>query len=239
VFIALLGLGANWASHRGDPPATVDPALAAAVRDEVASQVDLDRVYTKVAVIGDSYTAGSAEGGNGWANWASRLVADLQPTTRIELSKVATGGIGYLSTGTAGITFLDEAKRAVTPDVKVVIVLGSRNDLGQPGDVGAAATSVYDIVRAQAPAAKLIIVGPPWINEDVPAGITAARDDIRAAAQRAGATFVDPIADRWFFGADSLLIGSDHIHPTDTGHRYMADKIRPYLQDALVKVAAS
>ena len=44
----------------------------------------------------------------------------------------------------------------------------------------------------------------------------------------AGATFVDPIAERWFVDRPDL-IGRDGVHPTDAGHAYMADKIAPLI----------
>lgn len=47
-------------------------------------------------------------------------------------------------------------------------------------------------------------------------------------AQLAGATFVDPIAARWFVSRPDL-IGADGVHPTDAGHAYMAGKIAPLI----------
>jgi lysophospholipase L1-like esterase len=55
---------------------------------------------------------------------------------------------------------------------------------------------------------------------------------VSAAAAAAGATFVDPLADRWFVGHPEL-IGADHVHPTDAGHAYMAGLIRPAIEKAL------
>ena len=54
------------------------------------------------------------------------------------------------------------------------------------------------------------------------------RDILRDQARQVGATFVDPIAERWFFD-NPELIGADGIHPTDAGHAYMADKIAPLI----------
>jgi lysophospholipase L1-like esterase len=39
-----------------------------------------------------------------------------------------------------------------------------------------------------------------------------------------GARFVDPLAERWFVGRPDL-IAVDGVHPTDTGHRYLAERI--------------
>lgn len=186
-----------------------------------------------VAFIGDSYTGGSDMGGNESANWTSGVAAQIGATSPIVIRKAAISGIGYVSPGTVGKTFLDEVPAAVTPGARLVVVFGSRNDLGKPGDVGQAATRVYAAIRDIAPDAKLLVVGPPWINGDVPAGLVADRDAVKAAAVAAGATFVDPIADGWFSGANARLIGSDHVHPTDDGHAYMARLIAPHIQAAL------
>ncbi|MDT4998170.1 MAG: hypothetical protein QOK12_275, partial [Mycobacterium sp.] len=43
-----------------------------------------------------------------------------------------------------------------------------------------------------------------------------------------GATWIDPIAERWFVGRPDL-IGADGVHPTDAGHAYMAGKIAPLI----------
>jgi lysophospholipase L1-like esterase len=59
------------------------------------------------------------------------------------------------------------------------------------------------------------------------------RDIASREAAAVGATFVDPIADRWFADAPAL-IGGDGIHPTDDGHRLMAQKLEPYLRSALL-----
>lgn len=75
--------------------------------------------------------------------------------------------------------------------------------------------------------ARLLVIGPPWVDENVPNNILTIRDRLKIAATKAGATFVDPIADEWFFGADAALIGSDGVHPTDAGVQYTAERILP------------
>ncbi|TAK32333.1 MAG: SGNH/GDSL hydrolase family protein [Myxococcaceae bacterium] len=211
-------------------PPPIDPVRAAAAETAWSAA---HPAPVQIATIGDSYTGGSNMGGNGPANWTSVVAQQLTGPAPVEIHKAATSGIGYVSQGTVGVTFLDEVPDAVSPDTRLVVVFGSRNDLGKPGDVGAAAAKVYAAVRAIAPKATLLVVGPPWINEDVPAGLAADRDAVKAAAAAAGATFVDPIADGWFAGAASNLIGADHVHPTDAGHAYMARFLLPRIQQAL------
>jgi lysophospholipase L1-like esterase len=44
---------------------------------------------------------------------------------------------------------------------------------------------------------------------------------------------VDPLAEGWFGGASSALIGSDGLHPTDEGHRHLAELIAPRIAAAI------
>ena len=61
-----------------------------------------------------------------------------------------------------------------------------------------------------------------------PPAVLQIRDVLHAQARAVGATFIDPIAERWFVGRPDL-IGEDGVHPTDAGHAYMADKIAPLI----------
>ncbi|MGH3644916.1 MAG: Rv0518 family GDSL lipase, partial [Mycobacterium sp.] len=76
----------------------------------------------------------------------------------------------------------------------------------------------------------------PWPTADVPPAILQIRDILSFQAMLAGATFVDPIAQRWFVDRPDL-IGQDGVHPTDAGHAYMADKIAPLIGAALPRRA--
>lgn len=182
-----------------------------------------------VAVIGDSYTGGSDEGGYGAANWTQRVAAALADEgTPVTLSVAVEGGAGYVAEGVEGGTFGELVPEAVAPTAEVVIVFGSRND---SGDISDAAAATLAAVRAAAPTATLLVIGPPWVDDDPTANVVASRDALAAAAADLGATFVDPLAEGWF--ADGALIGEDGVHPTDEGHAYMAELILPHLRAAL------
>jgi lysophospholipase L1-like esterase len=89
-------------------------------------------------------------------------------------------------------------------------------------------SGAFDQVRRVAPAARLLVIGPPWPTADVPPAVLQIRDVLRMTAGIAGATFVDPIAEGWFVGRPEL-IGRDGVHPTDAGHAFMADRIAPLI----------
>lgn len=231
--VVMVTLAAMKESALSVPAAAVGPVLPSVTAPPAS------RPVVPVAFIGDSYTAGSGMGGNADANWTSRVQA-MMPALGIQIpvSRGTAGGSGYVHRGPTGKVFPDlVASPTVDASTRLVVVFGSRNDAGEPG-VDAAATATYTAIKHAAPNAELLVIGPPWVNEKVPTNITAVRDSVKTEAIAAGATFVDPLAEHWFFGADAGLIGSDGIHPTDEGHRYMASKIAPHLHDALAELVA-
>lgn len=184
-----------------------------------------------VAIIGDSYTAGTDAGGLGEANWTAVLernaAAAMLP---LQLTVSGRRGSGYLTAGGEGTTFLTEARRIVSADDRVVIVFGSRNDAD--ADVTAAAEATFAEIEQKAPHARVIAIAPPPTNSEVPPFLKNLGDAIRGAAARKDVIFVDTIGDGWFSDAAGL-IGTDGWHPSDDGHRYMADKITPVVLAAL------
>ncbi|NOR04276.1 SGNH/GDSL hydrolase family protein [Mycolicibacterium fortuitum] len=191
----------------------------------------LDPQINHVAVIGDSYTTGMvAEGGMGPRNWATLAWQKLaQRGVQVDADVVAEGGAGYEARGNRGSVFADLTPKAVRPDDALIVFFGSRND--KDADLGAVTRLSHDALttaRQAAPTARILVIGPPWVNPDVPPNLLGVRDILRDQARQVGATFVDPIAERWFFD-NPELIGADGIHPTDAGHAYMADKIAPLI----------
>lgn len=221
--------------HDADTDLTVSWAsdeLAGTNSTESAAPSDEGRPL--VSVIGDSFTAGTPQGGRDRQGWPAlvweRLSAQGLPSTR---SVDATGGSGYLEPGPFGVTFMDAVQRAVAPDDDLVVVFGGTNDVDLPLDeLSSAAQNTLEAVRHRAPSAALIVVGPVWPGTSPSPAMVNVRDVLRAVAQSLGATFVDPIQEAWF--ADQpQLIGRDHVHPNDDGHKYLADHLFPVIDAAL------
>ncbi len=187
-----------------------------------------------IAVIGDSYTAGSGEGGNGPRGWTEIAVQLLAAEgVEVDADVAAEGGAGYGERGHGGSIFGDLTARAVRPTDKLVVFFGSRND--QPVDpqrVADLAADTFRLARTVAPAAKLLVIGPPWPTAGPPPAVLTIRDRLREKAAAAGAVFVDPLAEGWFAGRPDL-IGGDGVHPTDAGHAYLATRIAPLIYDQL------
>jgi lysophospholipase L1-like esterase len=194
----------------------------------------LDHRLNHVAVIGDSYTTGTEEGGVGPNSWPVRAWQTLGARgVRIAADVAAEGRAGYGVRGDHGSVFEDLAARAVRPDDALVVFFGSRNDQGVDlGVLDGMARGTFDLARRVAPAARFLVIGPPWPTADVPDSVLQVRDVLNAAAHAAGAAFVDPIGDGWFVDRPDL-IGADGVHPNDAGHEYLADKIAPLIRTQL------
>jgi lysophospholipase L1-like esterase len=165
---------------------------------------------SRIAVIGDSYTAGSDEGGNGRRAWPELLR-------------------GLLARGDGGSVFEDLTARAVRRSDALIVFFGSRND--QPVDpqkFPALAADTFQLARFAAPGAKVLVIGPPWPTASPSPEVLKIRDSLRDQATAFGAVFADPIAQNWFVDREDL-IGQDGVHPTDAGHAYMAAKIAPLI----------
>jgi lysophospholipase L1-like esterase len=190
----------------------------------------LDTPLNRVAVIGDSYTTGTDEGGRGPTAWTARAWQLLaRQGVQVAADVASEGRAGYGVRGDHGSVFEDLTARAVKPDDALVVFFGSRNDQGvDPELLVQMARDTLALARRTAPSARLLVIGPPWPTANPPELVLQIRDILHAQTRAAGATFVDPLADRWFVGRPDL-IGEDGVHPNDAGHAYMADKIAPLI----------
>lgn len=189
--------------------------------------------YTLVTVVGDSYVYGSNMGGLTTRGWTSLASADLQGEQDVDVTNAGVGGSGYVTRGPKGVVFSEVLPQSIGPKSDLVVFFGSINDrTATPEQVRDAASKAYALTKEKAQNAKLLVIGPAWTSADVPADMLAIRDALKHAASKAGAAWVDPIAERWFFDQPAL-IGSDGVHPTDEGHAYMKKMILPHMQKAL------
>lgn len=196
----------------------------------------LDYTANRVAVIGDSYTTGSNEGGNGPKGWTTLAWQTLaRQGVPIAADVGAEGGAGYGTRGNRGSVFEDLTGRTLKPDDALVVFYGSRNDQGvDPTQLSILVYGTFQLARRLAPSARFLVIGPPWPTVDPPEEVLRIRDTLRYQAGIAGAEFVDPIVAGWFVGRPEL-IGKDGVHPTDAGHAYMADKIAPLIAGQLLR----
>lgn len=188
----------------------------------------------RFAVIGDSYTGGSDEGGYPPNGWPDLVLRDLHAAGIPGVADVSgRGGSGYVKRGTEGTIFGEEVGRFVKPDDRVVVFFGSMNDGEVPRDqLTAGIHGALGTARMIAPQATLLVIGPVWPRPDPPPWVLQIRDVLAAETQANGGMFVDPIAERWLWTRPDV-IGVDGIHPTNAGHELMADLIGPHIAQLL------
>lgn len=188
----------------------------------------------RVAVISDSYTNGTNFGGQGLHGWPTQAWRTLASQgVPVAADVAAEGRAGYVVRGDHGSIFLDLTRRAVRPDDALVVFFGSRNDQGVDlMQLSGMAHDAFMQARTTAPGAKLLVIGPPWPTADVPPAVLQIRDVLGMQAGMVGATFIDPIAERWFVDRPDL-IAPDGVHPTDAGHDYLAALIAPRIRNEL------
>ncbi|WP_175527332.1 GDSL-type esterase/lipase family protein [Blastococcus tunisiensis] len=220
-----VGISAWYASTR-TPPVFDPPDDAAA-----PAPPEPDARAPVLAVYGDWYVSGTEQGGLGPAGWPALVSERIGAEATVPH---AVAGAGYVAeAATTGDTFPTLAAGAPEPEADVTIVFGSRNDYQvPPAAITAAATQTYETIRAAAPGTVLLVIGPAWTDAAVPAELVPVRDAVQAAATAAGATFLDPLTEGWFFD-ETGLIAADAISPTDAGHAYLADRIEPVVRGLL------
>ena len=175
-----------------------------------------------VVVLGDGDSAGASA-------WPVQLEEELGST---EFRVAADAGAGYVVAGADGRTIPELADEVDLTDADLVVVFGSRNDgAGIADDVAQAADGLFDRIREAAPEAELLVIGPAWFSEPVPAGTRNNRDVIRDAAESAGAAFVDPLEEGWLVDRSDLLTGTGN--PNQAGHTSLAGLIEPAVRELL------
>jgi len=188
-----------------------------------------------IAVVGDSYTTGSDMDSGAASNWSALMAEELRRDRyQLQLYVEAGAGSGYTTDGERGLDFEQLARLSMPTDADLIIVFGSLNDSrSTPSTVAVAARSLMTWLQDEHPDASVLVIGPPWIDEQVPTNLLLIRDEVRTAALDIGAAFLDPLAEGWFAGDAASLIGDDGVHPTDAGQRHLAERITPSVERLL------
>lgn len=209
--------GADTMGGAGAPTRPDVAVPSAEVRTTIGPGAGATAVF-----LGDSYTSGWKGAGVGKRGWP-RLVGSARGWRTVNL---AVAGTGFLNAGWTDQPIRALIAKAAKADPDVIVLAGGHNDSRwSAAETARAADDVIDRLRAAAPDALLVIVAPIWQDGSPPQRCLALRDHLNARAAEVGAVFVDPLADGWFGGARHRLIGRDGIHPTDAGHRFIADQV--------------
>jgi hypothetical protein len=96
--------------------------------------------------------------------------------------------------------------------------------------VESAAGHAFRTIQAGSPAARIVVIGLIWPNDQPPPPAVAMNEAVRREAQSVGVPFVDALSN---YRLGPQLIGADKIHPTDEGHRVLATWIEESLLEIL------
>ncbi|WP_275779739.1 GDSL-type esterase/lipase family protein [Paenarthrobacter sp. Y-19] len=184
-------------------------------------------IKRRIAIIGDSFTNGSgvSPGGATYSETYALRLAYLMGADQVILAGI--GGTGWVAQA-AGETVSHFGARvsavmAMNPDV--IIFMGSRNDPTATG-VQAAVESALD---ACATVPEVYVTGTMTKT-----GFTAQNAAIKAGTEAKGRKFVDLAGIIYGNGKAGALtndgnadffIGTDGVHPTHEGHKYIARRL--------------
>lgn len=211
-----VGVGMYWSISQRTAPSN---SASAYVPAEPATYNHL-----KVSILGDSYAVGiGAPQGAGYQDilttslcWVTNLSG--QSGTGFGNPGAEDRDVGPFPTRTAAVA-------STKPEL--ILVQGGMEDVRR-SDVRAEADATFTQLKSEAPDARIVVVGPtapPAANHDE---ISAVRDAIKAAANAANVTFIDPIEEGWL--ANPALYGIEGLHPTAAGHKEFAASIRAQLE---------
>jgi lysophospholipase L1-like esterase len=223
VGVAMLVLSTACSSPDMGPAASpAAPATATAASPGPATATADART---VVFIGDSWTDGTGASHSGGF---PALTAELLGW---EYTELGVSGSGYVVPG-AGGPFRSRIAQAVAGAPDVIVVQGSLNEQRVDVDeLGRAALDTLTELRQEAdPATDILVVGAPDAPGTDPVRIDRVNDAVSAAAAAAGLRFVDPAAENWT-DPDDPDLWADPIHPNDAGHREIAERLAPILED--------
>ncbi|MEV6841676.1 SGNH/GDSL hydrolase family protein [Streptomyces sp. NPDC051133] len=184
---------------------------------------DATTARLRLFILGDSIARGSDEGGYGPHGWPALVAARLGLTLTLD----GEGGTGYTTAGPqpGRRPYTQRVNDVVAAEPDLVVIEGSANDVSRSQTQTAAVETLRQI-RARLPHARILVIGPIYSFAQ-PIGSTPVDEAVGAAAMKLGLPYVSAVQRGWFRGSAHQLIGSDGVHPTDAGHEYLAEQIRP------------
>lgn len=173
---------------------------------------------TVAAVIGDSWASGQ-----GLDEPTQSFAYRLAEERGWDVTVSAVAATGWTPGGACadGRSYLLRVPM-IPPDAGMVLLEGGLND-DRSTDVRRHAAATLAAVRERAPAAEIVVVGPPYVSERRDADIDRVNRELRAAAADAEVRFVSTLG--W------QIETFDGLHPTAAGHADFARHLDDALQD--------
>jgi lysophospholipase L1-like esterase len=180
-----------------------------------------------MVVLGDSIASGTPIGGQGVSGWPAIVAQKLGLLSLLS----AQPGTGYTKDYGSGSAYPTRVNDVIALRPSILIVEGSRNDIDAVA-TKRSAMAVLSKLRGALPQTKILVIGPFYLDAMNPR-TTPINEAVKAAALGLRLTYVDTLKAGWFSGSAHHFVGSDGIHPTDDGHRYLANLIVPLVTQLL------
>ena len=216
--------GVTTASPGSAPTGAPQAAASAAPGDvtgDGAGEDDADRDddAVRVAIVGDSLTAGGA-----------RLLSDgLDANTWMTYAR--GDGVEWVGGWAKGGSTIQDQAAAVTPvaDVDVLVLMSGTNDVRKGIGFAESAASYDAVVATVAPRHVVVAAIPPY--DRAPAAAAVYQRALERHVLERGWTWTDP----WGFARDGLVFAAgtspDGIHPTTAGYQRLGESLRETILD--------
>ncbi len=206
-----------------------DDRGSAATAPQGATPAVTDPDAPLAAFYGDSYTlgTGASDPSRRWSTVisAERGWREYNPSVN---------GLGFVnnrsSTPTGALADYasdDEVPLIVAqnPDI-VFVTMGLNDNFSMPGradDIESAIGHDLDVLRAELPDARIIVVEPFWYTDERPDSVAQIIDWVKAGAARIGADYI-PDASHWIEGHPEWM-ADDGLHPNDEGYAALSSRM--------------
>jgi hypothetical protein len=172
-----------------------------------------------IAVVGDSYSAGS----NNRVVWPTLLAE----RTGWSVANFALPGAGFAADGQGGHAFSYQVDRAQQAHPQTIVIMSGVADEPFAWSSSVRQDAIDAINKIKLGGQRALVVGPTWYEIPVPASIARVSDQIRKAADDAGVPYLDAL--------DPPLLTTDQMQPdlrgpTDEGESVIADKVAAWLR---------
>lgn len=177
----------------------------------------------RIAVIGDSYSAGS---GNDVV-WPALIAAGAP----LSVSVVAVRDASYAGGAGRSGRFASQVDKALASKPSMIVVFGGLGDAGQPREqIIQSAVDLYAELIRRAPTSELVVLGPIWHTKPVPGVFTTLDAALERAAWITHATYISLIHKDWLT-TDGAMQGDDA--PTDKGQLILARQLNSILLEQI------
>jgi len=177
-----------------------------------------------IAVVGDSYTAGS----HNRVVWPTLLAQ----RTGWSVSNLALPDAGFVADGQGGHAFTYQVDRAQGTHPRIIVIVGGLADdgLADMGPVGIGAIDAINKIKVGGQ--RALVIGPTWYETPVPESVRRVSDAVRRVAEGAGVPYLDALDPPWLIRD---LMQPDLSGPTDEGQSVLADKIAAWLRTEVAR----